>query len=512
MRDISARDLLSRKNFHAPDVCKACRTTWHYWESDWAPKDSSYFEARYLLGRPRAQQPWNGNISALFNHLLDRIYEREDQPVTNCRRYRDMLRLCKTLRLRQVPEPKRLQHEMIPWLYPPDGPITSQSEEFLVAAAHMLLGREQPALDFVATCDPGTLTTEDEIFGTLLQAAVRSGNVALVRQLLERGLDVNDHKHLALETALQNDDEPMVRLLLDPRYDLHVTSHTLIKSTLTAIKICRPKTIHAMIDHASSKELLIIARYGFRIACRFGYISIARRFLEDVPGLDIESHRYHDEQVRPELPLVNAVGSGNVEMVKLLIDRGLNPWGIPEFRCKDLKTAKQIVSISPYGAGTMSRAARFGDIEMAKVLLKAGLWLPPRRWMNIIVDASMGWFDDFVDYLVNSGAVDIRSILAESPGLVRQTIRYFCKQGNPNGVRLFASHGVPMNAAFYAGESTPMEVAMSYKYRDVATALVEAGAEKVVDLESIQQRERYRECWWVGHWYRGKAEISTRSQ
>jgi hypothetical protein len=74
-----------------------------------------------------------------------------------------------------------------------------------------------------------------------------------------------------------------------------------------------------------------------------------------------------------------------------------------------------------------------------------------------------------------------------------------------NAIRLLAFHGVPMDGDFYDGDSTPIDEAVYYKHREVAVALFEVGAEKVIDPEKVQQVHRDQGRAWGGpHFRRGK--------
>ncbi|KAI0179746.1 hypothetical protein GGR52DRAFT_211180 [Hypoxylon sp. FL1284] len=204
MNDIIERRLLSSGILHVPRWCRICRLYSHQ-NSSWAWRDSSWFEARYMLIQQGRKGKWNDNIVNLLNHLVDEVGRQEDRVLSESDRYQYLHDLCQALWPMNANWRAGRHHGMLPWLHPKFPPITSQPIEFLVVAAQIILGMDEPVLRFLSTCNNDVLTAEDEVFGTLFRVAARAGRYAIINQILGSGVDIlNLECHRDLKEDLDN--------------------------------------------------------------------------------------------------------------------------------------------------------------------------------------------------------------------------------------------------------------------------------------------------------------------
>lgn len=475
-----------------PRWCRICRLHWHQ-GSSWTWKDSSWFEARYLLSQPRSQGDWSENITSLLNHLVDEVGRQEGRVISESDRYQYLQRLCQALWPKDANWRSGRHHGMLPWLYPAFSPITSQPIEFLVAAAQIILGKDESALHFLDTCSTDTLSAQDEVFGTLLQVAIRARRHEAVRRILDRGgVDVNDECHRALETAIEagGSDYSVAEIVLEPRYSYSVRDLRFEKCVIKAIEARQSRMANFLLDKAAG-PLDYLAHNGLRHACTNGDIALVRSLLDRYPDVDINSTYFWQSRQTSLAPLTLAIKSGNRELVQLLLEKDANPWGDPAFSAADEASRPRISSLTgSKGVLPLISAIERNDTEVIRMLLEAKLQLPPQQWSHAIIKANAMRHDEVIEFLVNADVIDFQGCDPKYSGLVPHMVRAFCQTGNIAAIRLFALRGVPLHGATYEGGQTPMEIAMINGFRDVAAVLTECGAVAEVDLQGVIQKDR----------------------
>lgn len=476
-----------------PRWCRICRLHWHQ-GSSWTWKDSSWFEARYLLSQPRGRGEWNENITNLLNHLVDEVGRQECRVLPESDRYEYLHSLCQSLWPKDANWRSGRHHGMLPWLYPAFSPIASQPLDFLVAAAQIVLGMDGPVLHFLDTCSSETLAAQDEVFGTLLQVAIRARRHEVVRRILDRGVDVNHECHRALETAIDgvdNNDYSIAEIILEPVYGYSVHDLRFEKCVIKSIEARQTRMANFLLDNAGSNRLNYVAHDGLRHACCNGDIELVRSLLDRYPDIDINSTYFWQSRQTSLAPLTLAIKSGNRDLVQLLLDKDANPWGDPAFSTAVTANNLQTSSMTgTKGVLPLISAIERNDTEMIRMLLEAKLQLPPQQWSHAIIKANAMRHGEVIEFLVNADVIDFRGCDPKYSRLVPDMIRAFCQTRNVAAIRLFASRGVPLHGTTYEGGSTPIEIAMMKGFRDVAAALTECGAVPEVDLWGIMQKER----------------------
>ncbi|KAI1770953.1 ankyrin repeat-containing domain protein [Hypoxylon cercidicola] len=492
MWDITSRRLLNPEVWHMPRWCRICRLHWHQ-DSSWTWKDSSWFEARYLLTQPRSRGAWNENITSLLNHLVDEVGRQECRVLPESDRYRYLHDLCQALWPRDANWRAGRHHGMLPWLYPAFSPITSQPIEFLVAAAQIILGMNGPVLRFLDSCGRDTLAAQDEVFGTLLQVAIRARRHEVVRRILDRGVDVNHECHRALETAIDDvgNDYSIAEIILEPAYGYSVHDLRFEKCVVKSIEARQTRMANFLLDKAGGDRLNYVAHDGLRHACCNGDIALVRSLLDRYPDIDINSTSFWQSRQTSVAPLTLAIKSGNRELLQLLLEKGANPWGDPTFSTAVTGNNLQITSMTgSKGMVPLISAIERNDTEIIRMLLEAKLQLPPQQWSHAIIKANAMGHDEVIEFLVNAEVIHFRGCDPKYSRLVPGMVRAFCQTANIAAIKLFASRGVPLHGTTYEGGPTPMEIAMRNGFRDVAAALTECGVVPGVDIQSILQKER----------------------
>ncbi|XXH01974.1 hypothetical protein Hte_008337 [Hypoxylon texense] len=492
MWDITSRRLLKPDIWHLPNICRICRLHWHQ-GSSWTWKDSSWFEARYLLSQPRSRGEWNENITSLLNHLVDEVGRQECRILPESDRYRYLHSLCQALWPRDADWRSGRHHGMLPWLYPAFSPITSQPIEFLVAAAQTILGMDDPVLRFLDACSSDTLAAQDEVFGTLLQVAIRARRHDVVRRILDRGVDVNHECHRALETAIDGveNDYSIAEIILEPAYGYSVHDLRFEKCVIKSIEARQTRLANFLLDNAGGNRLNYVAHDGLRHACCNGDIELVRSLLDRYPDIDINSTYFWQSRQTSLAPLTLAIKSGNRELVQLLLDKDANPWGDPAFSTAAAANSSQISSMTgTKGVLPLISAIERNDTEIIRMLLEAKLQLPPQQWSHAMLKANAMRHFEVIEFLVNADVIDFRGRDPKYARLVPEMVKAFCQTGNVAAIELFASRGVPLHGATYEGGQAPIEIAVMNGFRDVAAALAGCGAVPEVDLEGIMRKER----------------------
>lgn len=491
MWDITSRRLLDPDIWHFPKWCRVCKLHWHH-GSSWTWKDSSWFEARYMLAQPGIEGQWNENISNLLNHLVDELGRRDGQLLSDSERYQFLHSLCQALRPRDGNWKQGRHHGMLPWLFPATSPITSQPAEFLVTIAQIILGMDLAALRFLDISNPESLAAEDEVFGTLLHVAIRARRHDVVRKILHKSVDVNDKRHQALETAvdIEDDDYSIAEIILDPTYGYVVDDRRFEICVIKSIELQHTKTTSLLLDRVGDIRLNYVAHDGLRYACYNGDLALVRRLIHYFPGVDINSTRFWQSSQISLAPISLAIKSGNRDLVRLLLEMGTSPWGDPAFSVVDMENTFRILSRTGTGTLPIMSAIERNDTEMIRMLLKAKLQFPPQQWSDVFIKASNLGHDAIIEFLINETVINLKEYSYKYPGPACDVMRMFCHTGNAAAVKLFASQGVTLEGVMYADGTTPMQEAMVNGFRDVAAALVEYGVATQVDLQSIPQNER----------------------
>jgi len=180
MHCIASRELLRPEIWHDPWTCNVCPLPRHDWSS---------FTAAYLVNRPHQQEPWNSNISALLNSVVDEVLDLDGlQPSeSDSERYNHLTVLCRKFKRPYIfpgDRPLLKRHGIIPWLFPDTPSITTRSIDFYVVLALIFLRKTDLARQRLSEWSPYDFNKADDIFGSASEAAGRSGQDDLRSSLL----------------------------------------------------------------------------------------------------------------------------------------------------------------------------------------------------------------------------------------------------------------------------------------------------------------------------------------
>lgn len=220
--------------------------------------------------------------------------------------------------------------------------------------------------------------------------AARSGDLARVVSLLDRGMDVDAGSEIdttALMLAVRAGHVEVIQLLLDRGADLR-PENSLGDTALTiAVIVSRTWDGYWQIDQPDPRPLQLLlaagARYGLREAVLLNNVPFARARLEEGADPNTGTFSYHG-------PLLKiAAELGYVEMVDLLLDHGAD-----------------IEATDDLGQRPLLSAARYGRIDVVRRLLDRGADLDAVGWSeeSALANAAAAGHRDVVELLFSRGA------------------------------------------------------------------------------------------------------------
>ncbi|KAJ0163901.1 hypothetical protein CTA2_2162 [Colletotrichum tanaceti] len=176
--------------------------------------DMSFFLARYLMLQPHGTLPWNANLSTLINAVVDRLMKDDGHDSDGAKRLQYTHILCQ--RAVHLPSPARhygswhlFEEYFQSLLFPAQSAITMETFETVVLSAKVYIKHpdaEKLVLDRLFQRGPKSLSTfkksntrpDDEgenhngpVFGSLLEASLRSENPDLTARLMNYEVDVS---------------------------------------------------------------------------------------------------------------------------------------------------------------------------------------------------------------------------------------------------------------------------------------------------------------------------------
>lgn len=184
-------------------------------------------------------------------------------------------------------------------------------------------------LAFLFTQHLHKLAIQDVDDFTALQWAAWSGHKSLARLVLEKGADINylpsadeedKHYKTALHFACEKGDEDMVQLLLEHRADTSIRIP--LRGTMAGTT-----ALHMAVKSGSENIVATLLSHGVNPSAT------------DING---------------NSPLIWAIGSNNIGILRLLLDRGAD------------------LSLTPKGTTPLHWAARLGHDDMVRMLLAYG--------------------------------------------------------------------------------------------------------------------------------------------
>jgi ankyrin repeat protein len=314
---------------------------------------------------------------------------------------------------------------------------------------------------------------------TPLHIAVRSGRGDVVSLLLDHGAEINAHEAgyqdvagmTPLHAAASRGDVELVKLLLDrgaaidsedsegtTPLHLALVHHDVVELLVTrGAKVtganrqgrsvvdccwqCTPQTVQLLADRGAPISIMQ--------AIKFGQQDRARKLIDDVPAqINVESPDHPGDT-----PLLAAAEAGDVELVRLLLDRGAD-----------------INHVTKWGRSALVAAAERGHVTTVRLLLTRGA--------TIRFDS---YYGDALCASARSGKADVAMVLLEhgadphrrSLGQVT-ALHAAANANNPEMIALLLDAGLdtdldgrldsgsrPLHAAAYAGAREAVELLLS---------------------------------------------------
>ncbi|KAF3798559.1 hypothetical protein GCG54_00010709 [Colletotrichum gloeosporioides] len=188
--------------------------------------DASAFLARYIYQQPYQHLPWKTNLSSVINSLADKLMKQDGMDPTGKRRFSYVHDLCRYA-VHPQPSLANITTRYGIWmlfhpyfqsaLFPSKSAITKETIDNLLLVAKIYLKRsdvDNTILSKILTqgpkalstyqpitidessdeAEPKKLTTKKPLLGSLLEAAIRSGNQNLAALLVKYEIDVSRGK------------------------------------------------------------------------------------------------------------------------------------------------------------------------------------------------------------------------------------------------------------------------------------------------------------------------------
>ncbi|EAW12200.1 Ankyrin repeat protein [Aspergillus clavatus NRRL 1] len=323
----------------------------------------------------------------------------------------------------------------------------------------------------------------------LIDAAIKSLDPKTVEMLLRRGAKVHpegtddESWHSPVVVAVEHWSPNMLQLLLLPEFGLRTSGLAYQHAITKAMSLNQADVLAMLLDHytAPLSESRYLMTEGLREACRLGLIDIICLLLDN--GADVNEGLNFTENLYQPRPLAYAGWKGQVEVMRLLLERGAS---IEEHGNRRFHG-------SP-GGEAMLAVAWGGHYGAMQVLVDAGLRLGMAMWIRVMFILS---FQPEAAKLARTILDDGHLLLSLLPGLdddgdysedLADLVALACRHGNFEFLKALFDHGAPLNDdAIYTRRRYPPPIVMAMCWRQ--DALVEAlrtiGADEVDPLQSI---------------------------
>lgn len=339
----------------------------------------------------------------------------------------------------------------------------SETLEFNVLLASIILGKRTTLHDLEV---PVLLQKKSPVFGTLVDASVKSEQVDLVKYILDIGVDLNNGFHSALEMAAECPDANMLRTLFAPEYGLACSDERLKNCIMHAIE--NDRTEAALYLLRKNDDPTLVKKYeldAFREAYMHGNLPIVKAMIEEL-GIDFDKH----VNASDHCALQYAAFYGHKHILQYFFDKGAGREPL-----------------------TMRSAAISGDIDMARFLHEQGIRSEPGRWaalLGIATDHATPRHFAWTLSVLNESLITPEQLL-QAESTMEDLIQSACVYGNVDLVRVLVNAGLDINNIKYLEDTPPVLIAKVAGLPEVADALVEMGASQIDPMET-QSAEMFR--------------------
>ena len=512
LRAVAIHELLNRTTCYRAVPWHQCVDIWEIRERE------TDFLARYLMDRPHAQGDWKANLSAFLNHVLDAVLRDAGLSVDYPGRQSNLRTLCEHLSggpaeiyargsLRDsyaapAGPPTGCYYQDL--LFPNPAPAGANGAalatglfEDHVAVAKLLLGHTDhvPALHevWLSSAIDRSERPRSNVLGALLDTVVRTGKLELAQPFFSsetRVTDPDDATDGLLARAVASRNIAMVKLVMDPggvhlshpRFGQHFETAAVLAVRLRTLDIA-----WYLLDSWEGTACGVLHHYGVREACYHGDIDILSCILERPLQREKDWILSFD---CCDTPLELAARAGHADVVRLLLSKSLDPRGKMDaqtrpqrWACRVLGRPQGYLSIHSYefrrqirSMGAMFGAAVSGHVEIAEMLLLAGINLSESEWRKVTLGAIETHRTEFVRWMLT------RDLL---PYHNNSAMGYACVWGSVETVRLLATWGFPPNGdCLVEGRyhESLVLAALNWARPDIVDTLLQLGASPIDPL------------------------------
>lgn len=366
--------------------------------------------------------------------------------------------------------------------------------------------------------DPSAVNQpDDNQFRDLpIHVAAASGNIDIVRLLLEAGADIDagdSDNSTALGVAAIRTQGEMVGFLIEQGADVNRRDRKADCPLSFAVYGRDEAIIQQMLD--AGADLYFRNPQGetlLHIACQRGVPEFTKHLLENGAEIDAQAQG-------GGTPVGYAAMGGHAEIVQLLLDRGADPNTTPpgeispliftswrnQVECARilLENGAKVDHPGFHNSTALINAAERSSAEMVALLVEHGAAVnyTNEKGATALVGASVDGYADRVEVLLEAKADP--NVGVDEGG--RTSLQLAALGGHVEVVRLLLANGANRDDSTPDGES-PLQLARYYGNDDVAALLVEAGAQStgpdsidrsLAALGDVGKKEAV--LWFLGH-------------
>lgn len=322
--------------------------------------------------------------------------------------------------------------------------------------------------------------------------AVRNGDTAMLRTLLEQGVDANASEAdgtTALIWASYADDADSAVLLLDAGADVNAANDLGATSLWAASQNGSDEMVSLLLDAgADPNRALLLGETPLMVAARSGYPTVVETLIGR--GADVNG-----SAARQQTGLMWAAAQKHSAVVEVLLEHGADVNARSE-------VWRQVMAVPPHSIDEYNReiphggdtalmfAARSGDLASARLLVAAGADVDSADAWGVSATslAAHSGFSSLVEFLLDQGADP------DAPGPGFTALHNAIMHNDESMVRALLDHGADANVPLttwtptrrssrdlnYAPElvgATPFWLAARFSTPEVMRLLVDHGAE-----------------------------------
>lgn len=436
------------------DLCRDKERFEKYWPPKELRPSALRFVATYMRNRPHAQEPWNDNISALLNYLVDAILQSEGLAADDPKGLSYMYELCGHIERNRGAEHIVADIQRAEELY-----LEDISPESLIPIGRIALGLPVDASEF----RDETINEGCWLIGNPLSISTCASRLDLIKHILSQpSVDVNDREYDVIELAVVHCSIEIVKLLLEPRLGLQTDNPTWGSAVLQSIALKRLEVTSLLLEHPGGSSPLLLAD-SLAEATLTGHIETVEMLLD--MGADPDGDGLH----KSPTPIEHAAWKGCTDIVQLLLDRGAEP---PEIK-------------------VIRAAAEQGHIDTARLLFREYTWpWYPEAQAEILLVAITAQQNNFLDFYIDEEHIDIEPLLEDEDDfeVLFTCISKACFSANTHAVLKLHEAGVPLDGPLWDAVqegSSAMLMAEVSGDRDLIDALLGLGLDPVDPMESI---------------------------